>query len=527
MSALYNLEPQPTAKVVLHTTSGDLLLEVFAKQTPVTSRNFLQHCLNGYYDNTIFHRLVPSFIIQGGDPTGTGHGGESIYPEGPFQDEFHSRLKFNRRGLLGMANGGGKNDNGSQFFLTLAETAGLQGKNTLFGRVAGDTIFNLVKMAEAEIIDGSERPVYPTTVLSTEVLVNPFEDMVVQEKKAKSTVEGNRPERKKASKKKGGKALLSFGDDEGDDGAPVLKATKFNPKLVTAEPNTTVDVTSAKTAAAPGTSGKSPKTGPTDQELPIEAKSSLPTRNPPELKLSKGLTRSPSPSTPSEDSSPEPAASRLERTQAEIASLKASMRRNVPVAPAPEKKKSALERLIPETAIRGRKRKHAGGANGNDDYAIQMLDAFRKQLDTVSEKMGGGDATQAEDAKDGEKSDGPDRAGEELDDEEARLCDLHFIAHCQSCSNWDRDEVEARHEHEADERDDWLTHTLNFDRDRLGKDLNWKKRNEEELMVIDPREKMGRITEGTKGTRVKGKDGGRGWDRGERGFAAGEKRARR
>ncbi|KAK5241420.1 Peptidyl-prolyl isomerase cwc27, partial [Cryomyces antarcticus] len=112
MSALYNLEPQPTAKVLLETTAGDILLELFAKQTPLASRNFLQLCLDGYYDNTIFHRLVPGFVIQGGDPTGTGSGGESSFDGEPFADEFHSRLKFNRRGLLGMANTGKSDDNG-------------------------------------------------------------------------------------------------------------------------------------------------------------------------------------------------------------------------------------------------------------------------------------------------------------------------------------------------------------------------------------------------------------------------------
>src|SRR4051812_17511818 len=130
MAAVYNLEPQPTAKVVLQTTSGDIQLELFAKQTPLASRNFLQHCLDGYYDGTIFHRLVPGFIVQGGDPTGTGFGGESIYDGAPFADEFHTRLKWNRRGLLGAANGGGSDDNGSQFFFTLGETPELQGKNT-------------------------------------------------------------------------------------------------------------------------------------------------------------------------------------------------------------------------------------------------------------------------------------------------------------------------------------------------------------------------------------------------------------
>ena len=87
MSSIYNLEPQPTASVILHTTSGDLSVELFAKQTPLTSRNFLQHCLDGYYDNTVFHRLVPGFIIQGGDPTGTGNGGECIYDGGALSGE--------------------------------------------------------------------------------------------------------------------------------------------------------------------------------------------------------------------------------------------------------------------------------------------------------------------------------------------------------------------------------------------------------------------------------------------------------
>lgn len=130
MSAIYNLEPQPTASAIIHTTQGDISIELFAKQTPLTCRNFLQLSLDGYYDNTIFHRLIPGFILQGGDPTGTGSGGESIYDGGAFsgdldpwpmdqrkgknagptginfKDEFHSRLKFNRRGLLGMANDG-------------------------------------------------------------------------------------------------------------------------------------------------------------------------------------------------------------------------------------------------------------------------------------------------------------------------------------------------------------------------------------------------------------------------------------
>jgi len=214
MSSVYNLEPQPTASCILHTTSGDISLELWAQQTPLTCRNFLQHCLDGYYNDTIFHRLVPNFIIQGGDPTNTGVGGESIYDGGAldepreehgiwpqeerkgknagkhgvgFKDEFHSRLKFNRRGLVGMANEG-PDSNGSQFFLTLGDTPELQGKNTLFGRVAGETIYNVSKMAEAEV-DG-ERPIYPTKITSCEVLINPFKDMVATIRTAAPVLKG-------------------------------------------------------------------------------------------------------------------------------------------------------------------------------------------------------------------------------------------------------------------------------------------------------------------------------------------------
>src|SRR5215469_291844 len=243
MSTHYTLEPQPTAKVLLNTTGGDILLELFAKQTPVASRNFLQHCLDGYYDGTLFHRLVPGFVLQGGDPTGTGSGGESIYAEGAgevvakpgrggtFRDEFHSRLRFGRRGLLGMA-GEGKDGNASQFFLTLGPTPELQGKNTLFGRVVGETVFNLVKMGEAEVAEGGERPLYPEKIVGAEVLVNPFEDMVRREIRAKQVI----VEQKKVvkGKRKVGKAMLSFAGEDEDEGdvVPVVKRARLNPKFV-------------------------------------------------------------------------------------------------------------------------------------------------------------------------------------------------------------------------------------------------------------------------------------------------------
>jgi peptidyl-prolyl cis-trans isomerase SDCCAG10 len=170
------MEPPTTAKVILHTTKGPIEIELWAKETPLASRNFIQLCVNGYFDNCMFHRVVKDFIVQAGDPSGTGYGGSAIYDNGTFKDEFHSRLKFGRRGLVGCANTGTPDSNGSQFMITLVPAPELNNKNTLFGRVEGDTFFNVLKIAEAEV-DSDERPVYPTVIKSAEVVVGYFSDL--------------------------------------------------------------------------------------------------------------------------------------------------------------------------------------------------------------------------------------------------------------------------------------------------------------------------------------------------------------
>ncbi len=103
----------------IHTTMGDISVKFFPEQAPKTVENFLTHAKNGYYNGIIFHRVIPDFMIQGGDPTGTGMGGESIWGR-PFPDEF-SRELFNLRGALSMANSG-PNTNGSQFFIVQASS---------------------------------------------------------------------------------------------------------------------------------------------------------------------------------------------------------------------------------------------------------------------------------------------------------------------------------------------------------------------------------------------------------------------
>ena len=134
--------------------------------------------MEGYYDGTIIHRVVRRFLVQGGDPTGTGMGGESIYDK-PFVDEFHSRLRYSVRGLVGMANTG-PNTNQSQFFMTLDRTDELNMKNTLFGKVVGNTIFNLLKIGELET-DANEKPLYTVTIKNTSILHNPFDDIIPRE----------------------------------------------------------------------------------------------------------------------------------------------------------------------------------------------------------------------------------------------------------------------------------------------------------------------------------------------------------
>ncbi|KAG8784072.1 Peptidyl-prolyl isomerase cwc27 [Serendipita sp. 405] len=236
----------PTSgRVVIQTTVGDIEVELWSKETPLACRNFLTLALEGYYDGVIFHRVVPNFLVQTGDRTGTGTGGESLYGE-PFDDEIHPRLRFTHRGLVGMANNGEQNTNTSQFFITLDRADELHGKHTLFGRVIGDTIYNVIKIGELEL-DENERPVYAPKIRQIKIVDNPFHDIVPRitaaEKRAQQLArEQMQREREEASKRKKGKKdskLLSFGDDgEGDNDALQFKKKPiFRTDLVVSEPS--------------------------------------------------------------------------------------------------------------------------------------------------------------------------------------------------------------------------------------------------------------------------------------------------
>lgn len=119
--------------VTIDTTMGSITLELYSEHAPKTCKNFATLVEQGYYNGIIFHRIIPNFMLQTGDPTGTGRGGTSIYGDS-FADEINPSLRHTGAGILSMANSG-PDTNGSQFFITLAPTPWLDGKHTIFGRV--------------------------------------------------------------------------------------------------------------------------------------------------------------------------------------------------------------------------------------------------------------------------------------------------------------------------------------------------------------------------------------------------------
>lgn len=530
MSTQYASEPNPTASATLHTTIGPIHISLFANQAPLTCKNFLQHCKDNYYAGTIFHRIVPDFVVQGGDPTGTGSGGTSIYEYPEFEydpeardpnervvlrDEIHSRLRFNRRGQVGMA----KSEDGSygsQFFITLGNTEReMNGQCTLFGRLEGDSIFNVLKIAEMDRVEGTDRPIYPVKVTSCEVgelgpLAGKLKDrQTISTATAEADEQASKRKNKKKKAAKGGKVLLSFGDDEGDEGMPIRPAKpKFNTKLVADVSGTDNETTARKTSQ--NTTEKEPSS--TIRKRP---RSPSPDRPPSPVRKQRIKTPEPQaqlplpdPESPSRSPTPvsppsKEVSSKLSRMEAEIASLKASMRRNVDIGPADVgRKKSALEAMIPETATRGRKRPAPGSTNGAaagsssrnsaEKAALDMFNAFKAKLEGATESKGSTSHNHTNAHSHETEAKGKSHQEDAQDeDEEAQLCDLHFIANCQSCKSWNDPDANADEDEDVHDQG-WLNHTLRFGKDTLGKDLNWKKEHPDDadsLMVIDPREK--------------------------------------
>lgn len=187
-----HLEKQTGTTATIKTNKGDITLQLFDKLAPKTVKNFVELAQDGYYDGVIFHRVIPNFMIQGGDPTGTGRGGKSIYGE-QFEDEFSDQL-FNLRGTLSMANAG-PNTNGSQFFIVTMdevpaqmvgqlEAAGfpaeiidaykerggtpwLDNKHTVFGHlVAGEDVAQAIQNVKR---DAADKPLEDVTIETIDI----------------------------------------------------------------------------------------------------------------------------------------------------------------------------------------------------------------------------------------------------------------------------------------------------------------------------------------------------------------------
>lgn len=214
-SGNYVSEPPTVGKAVLKTTVGEIHIEFWAKEAPRSVRNFVQLCMENYYSGCLFHRVIPGILIQTGDPTGSGAGGESVYGGG-FSDEFHSRLKFNHRGLVAWANMR-RNDNRSQFFITLDKTPWLEGRHCIFGKVTGSSIYTAAKLGECEV-GKDDRPLDPPTLLSAEITANPFPDIVPRSfPQAVSVVTSEPPPKPKVW----ATTLLSFEDESEASGTQI------------------------------------------------------------------------------------------------------------------------------------------------------------------------------------------------------------------------------------------------------------------------------------------------------------------
>lgn len=444
MSSVYSMEPRPNGKVTLNTTYGPLCVELWGKECPLACRNFIQLCLEGYYDKTPFHRLVPGFCLQGGSGAVAE---QSIYPNDPFFGvETHSRLKFNRRGLLGMVAldpSNLKSTHATQFFFTLSEAPELNGKATLFGRLVGDTIFNLLRMSELEVDPKTELLLYPPKITSTQVILNPFDDIIPRETLKKDDTK-NIPEPDPSGTikidklKKRNTSLLSFADDEENDD---ISKSKLNIKK---QPPSNSD--SKTRNSEPVLSSNN-----TSTSIPTSNNNNSNNSNASSLQFLQQMK-----------------AVQMRETQDKIKEMEEELGlrpKNVAIERSdddktskdkPEKPLSALEKYKARFSEKQRSKK-------DEMDTILMLNAFRQKIQKVAE---------------------PEVEKKHLD-----ICKLHGLINCPSCQ--DTFSVNLNKEAEDFDEKDWMMHKLVFDRCALEGQIRDDLR---ELVVIDPREQAEKMT---------------------------------
>ncbi|KAJ3232041.1 hypothetical protein HDU81_003332 [Chytriomyces hyalinus] len=451
MSYAYATEPPTKGKVVLKTTMGDLEIELWPKEAPKAVRNFVQLCLEGYYDETQFHRLVKGFIVQGGDPTGTGTGGESIYSE-PFPDEIHTRLRFSHRGLLAMANTT-RNCNNSQFFFTLDKTPELDRKNTIFGKVVGDTIYNLLEIGEAEVGE-DERPLYPIKIKSVEVLSNPFDDIEPRttslERKADREAEEGRLAAKDANSRKiKGKKnlnLLSFGDEAETEEISMKAIAPNKRKIASIHDLLTEDQRLSKEGLDPVAKSNMPVPAVSSRE---EARA-----------LKKRSIRDEKESESEEDSSDD----EMEQSKAPANAKQSSN--------APSSKVSAVRSEVAKLQNELRQmesaKRAARATEASTDKSNQKMNPLEEMRNKYKGKarMGKRLKSSGEDrdilknlAAFKDKILNPDESVAKSQPKEEKVCSLHGLAGCRSCVKHGEDD-------DADDDDSgWFAHDLHFKKD--------------------------------------------------------------
>ena len=153
---------------ILETTQGTIEIELRPDYAPLAVENFETHVKEGYYNGLVFHRIIKDFMIQGGDPTGTGRGGKSIWNK-PFKDEFAKNVTFNKPGILAMANAG-PGTNGSQFFITTAPTPWLNGRHTIFGYVVkGMDVVEKLNNVPTSGRSGGDRPLETQKIIKATI----------------------------------------------------------------------------------------------------------------------------------------------------------------------------------------------------------------------------------------------------------------------------------------------------------------------------------------------------------------------
>ncbi len=161
-----NLNAGQNPHVMLETTAGNIELELYPDVAPLAVENFMTHIKDGYYNGVAFHRIIKNFMIQGGDPTESGRGGESIWKK-EFKDEFKN-LTFDKVGVLAMANRG-RHTNGSQFFITTAPTPWLNGRHTIFGQATKSSMPTLAKLNNVKT-DRRDRPVTRQEIIKAYII---------------------------------------------------------------------------------------------------------------------------------------------------------------------------------------------------------------------------------------------------------------------------------------------------------------------------------------------------------------------